>query len=129
MSDPIELKNIVIDQMRQAVTKRDSFLLNMSGTSSDFRIILGDIINLNPNLDYEIALIRFEEYNSLYNVTSINNKFRYYNGTEWKTITLSPGAYEIAAINEEIQRQMTVNKDVKIANDEITYYFKLCPNF
>src|SRR5277367_5141451 len=110
MSDPIELKNTVIDQMRQAVTKRDSFNLNMSGTSSDFRVILGNIINLNHNLDYEIALIRFEAYNSIYNVTTVNNNFRYYNGTAWKTIILSPGAYEINTINNEIRRQMTTNK-------------------
>ena len=63
MSASIELKNTVIDQMRQAVTKRDSYNINMSGTSSDFRIILGNIINLNPNLDYEIALVRFEAFN------------------------------------------------------------------
>ena len=85
--------------MRQAVTKRDSYMFSVSGSTSDFRIIIPDIINLNPNLDYEIAFIRFEAYNSLYNITSINNNFRYNNGTAWKNIVIKPGAYEVAGIN------------------------------
>src|SRR5277367_2526350 len=129
MSDPIELKNTVIDQMRQAITKRDSFNLNMSGINSDFRVTLGDIINLNHNLDYEIALIRFEAFNSLYNVNTTNNNFRYFNGTAWKTITISPGAYEVDAINNEIRRQMKTNNDVTTTSGVTTYYFNLYPNF
>ena len=124
----IELKNTIIDQMRQAYSKRDSYILSVSDSKSDFRVTLGDIINLNPNLDYEIALIRLEAYNSLYNVTTLNNNFRYFNGTVWKTITLAPGAYEVAAINTEIQRQMKVNNDCLTTSGVTTYYFNLYPN-
>src|SRR3977135_2972564 len=91
--NPIELKNTIIDQMRQAYSKTDSYIFSVSDSKSDFRVTLGDIINLNPILDYEIALIRLEAYNYLYNITTLNNNFRYFNGTAWKTITLAASAY------------------------------------
>ena len=118
----------VIDQFRQAVSKRESYTFSVGGTTSDFRINLSQTITLNPILDYEIALIRFEAYNSIYNITEKNNNLRYNNGTSWKTITLAPGAYEIDGLNSEIQRQMKSNNDVKINNGHVTYYFKLYPN-
>src|SRR5271154_3458450 len=127
-SDAVELKNTIIDQMRQAVTKRDSFPINLSGTTSDFRITLGDIIYLNSNLDYEIALIRFESYNSIYNITAKNNNFRYNNGAIWRVIVLTPGSYDVAAINSEIQRLMKLNGDVIVTSGVTTYNFNLYPN-
>ncbi len=65
MTQEIALKNTVIDQFRQAVSKRDSYVFSVGGSTSDFRINLSQTINLNPNLDYEISLIGFEAYNSI----------------------------------------------------------------
>src|SRR6266853_1444264 len=127
----IELKNTVIDQFRQASSKRDSYMLSVSSTSTDISITLPQIINLNPNLDYEIGLIRFEAYNSIYNITAVNNNFRYSNnnGAAWRIITLLPGAYEVDAINTEIQRQIKFYGDFDNTNPaNPLYYFKLYPN-
>src|SRR5258707_4181975 len=128
MNNKLEFEDTIINQMRQAVTKRDSYMFSLSGSPSDFRITLPDRIKLNDNLDYEIALIRFEAYNSLYNITALNNNFRYFNGTIWKNIIISAGAYEVAGINNEIQRQIKLNNDVTINNGVKTYYFNLYPN-
>ena len=59
---------------------------------------------MSPHKDFEVALIRFEVYNSMFNITAGNNLFYYSNGTQNRTITFSPGAYEIAAINTELLR-------------------------
>ncbi len=128
MTNKLEFEDTIINQMRQAVTKRDSYMFSLSGSTSDFRITLPNAIELNRNLDYEIALIRFEAYNSLYNITSLNNNFRYFNGNVWKNIIIPPGAYEVVGINNEIQRQMKLNNDVTITNGVTTYYFNLYPN-
>src|SRR5438093_1991087 len=128
MTNKLEFEDTIINQMRQAVTKRDSYMLSLSGSTSDFRITLPNAIELNRNLDYEIALIRFEAYNSLYNITALNNNFRYFNGTVWKNIIISPGAYEVAGINNEIQRQMKLDGDFTINNGVKTYYFNLFYN-
>jgi len=128
MSELVELKNTVIDQFRQATSKRDSYMFSVSGTTSDFKTTIPKV-NLNSNLDYEIALIRFDAYNTIYNITDVNNKFRYNNGSAWKIITISPGAYEIDGINTEIRRQMKMNNDFD-NSDPVNpkYYFNLYPN-
>ena len=65
MSEALELKDSIIDQLRRGFSKRDSYPLSVSDTTSDLKINLAQTIHLNPNLDYEIALIRFEAYNSI----------------------------------------------------------------
>ena len=52
--------NSTIDQLRQAFSKRYSQAFRVTGATNDFRIMLPQLINLNPNLDYEIALTRFD---------------------------------------------------------------------
>src|SRR5271154_4543736 len=111
MTQEQELSTQTINKMRTAMRKKQSFLLTVTGNTSNFTVNLDRVIEFFPDIDYEIALRRFESYNSIYNVTSVNNQFKYFNGTVNRTITLSPGAYEINAINSEIQRQMVLFGD------------------
>ena len=88
-----------------------TFILN--GTTSDFTICHNSII-LDPNKSYEAALLSLDTYNSIPNITrEKNNMFSYStdNGDTWKTIALNTGAYELAAINNEIKRQLITNGD------------------
>ena len=82
----------------------------LSGTKSDFVTCHNSVI-LDPNIKYEAALLSLETYNSLPNISKEkNNIFKYSsNGVDWKIITLSTGAYELTAINNEIKRQMIAN--------------------
>ena len=45
-------------------------------------------------------------YNTIANVTSTNNKFKYFNGTTWKTLTIGIGSYELTDLSNEIIRPM-----------------------
>ena len=111
MTQEQELSTQTINKMRTAMRKKQSFLLTVTGNTSNFTVNLDRVIEFFPDIDYEIALRRFESYNSIYNVTSVNNQFKYFNGTVNRTITIPPGAYEINAINTEIQRQMVLFGD------------------
>src|SRR5271169_4797553 len=88
-----------------------SFSLILSGNSSDFTTVFNSIV-LQPPYEYEAALLSIETYNSIPNIIeSKNNLFKYFNGQDWKVISLQTGAYELDAINNEIKRQMRINGD------------------
>ena len=86
-----------------------SFIL--TGNTSDFTTEFNGVMR-HPNYEYEAALLSLDTYNSIPNITEDkNNKFRYYNGQDWKIISLNTGAYELESIAKEIRRQMIVNGD------------------
>jgi hypothetical protein len=88
-----------------------SFIL--SGNTSDF-VTCHNSIMLDPSKEYEAALLSLDSYNSIPNITERKNNVLKYStddGITWKTITLSTGAYELQAINNEIQRQLITNGD------------------
>ena len=86
--------------------------------------------NFSPELvldgNWGIALQNISTYNSIANINSSNNNFKYFNGTTWKTITIGTGSYEITELNEEIARLMKINNDYDTAND--VPYITLSPN-
>src|SRR5271156_4733642 len=88
-----------------------SVSLILSGNSSDFTTVFNSIV-LQPPYEYEAALLSIETYNSIPNIIEgKNNLFKYFNGQDWKLISLQTGAYELDAINNEIKRQMRINGD------------------
>src|SRR5271156_83843 len=106
----MKLDNSVIDQFRQALSNKEQTMFTITGNTSSFYTILASSIQLNPNLDYEIALVRFETYNTHYNVTAANNNFSYTNPSGVvRTFLNTPGAYQVADINAYIQSQMLIN--------------------
>jgi len=85
----------------------------LTGNTSDFTTCHNSVI-LDPNKNYEAALLSLDTYNSIPNITQgKNNLFPYSvdNGKTWKIIALNTGAYELAAINNEIKRQLIANGD------------------
>ena len=88
-----------------------SFIL--SGNTSDF-VTCHDSVILDPNKNYEVALLSLDTYNSIPNISvNKNNLFTYSidDGVTWKTVALNTGAYELQAINNEIKRQIITNGD------------------
>src|SRR5271165_2072814 len=78
----------------------------LSGTTSNF-VTYNHQAQLDPNKKYEAALLSLDMYNSIPNIINgKNNVFEYSidNGSTWKVITINTGAYELSAINNEIQR-------------------------
>jgi len=86
---------------------------DFSNTSTDFITRFSPTIKLDRSKNYEASFISLETYNSIPNITSDNNIFKYStdSGVTWKIITLLKGAYELEAINNEILRQMAINGD------------------
>ena len=106
--------------------RTNTFIL--TGNSSDFTTYYQPTIHMNPKKKYEAALLSIDLYNSFPNITEENNKFKYSTdgGISWKVITLSTGSYQLAAINDEIQRQMTINDDYDKVNN--TFYINISAN-
>src|SRR5579863_1266233 len=85
----------------------------LSGTESNF-VTYNHQAQLDPNKKYEAALLSLDMYNSIPNIIDgVNNAFDYSidNGGTWKIITIDTGAYELSAINNEIQRKMIAEGD------------------
>src|SRR5271166_1673494 len=90
----------------------------LSGTTSNF-VTYNHHGQLDPNKKYEATLLSLDMYNSIPNIIGgKNNAFKYSvdSGSTWKIITIATGAYELSAINNEIQRQMIAKGDFDKTN-------------
>ena len=85
----------------------------MSGMKSDFTTKYSPPISLNDSKQYEAALLSIDLFNSIPNITNLNNVLRYAkdDGNSLVNIELDTGSYELSAINNEIQRLMVINGD------------------
>ena len=117
----------LIDSIESSKYEETIRLESIDANSSILRTKLKVPIKLNPNRHYRAGLRYFTVYNNLVNINETNNVFRYSidNGTSWKTISLLTGAYEIVQIDEEIKRQMKLNKDYDLTNE--SYYIDIIP--
>ena len=106
--------------MDQALLQR---IADNSDPKQGFSFIVSDnqsriLTRFNPPLhlkegrSYEMALVNLETYYSIPNIHAGNNSFRYSpdDGASWFPIELSTGSYGIEDINDEIQRQLRLNK-------------------
>ncbi len=88
-----------------------STILSFNFTTSDYTASFPYPLQLDPLASYEASLLSMETYNTLFNITEKNNKFSYNPGSGYKTITVSPGAYEISQISSEVSRLMKEQGD------------------
>ncbi|DAC80285.1 TPA_asm: penton [Bos-associated insect adintovirus] len=65
-------------------------------------------IELNPTCQYSIGLVAFYSCNALRNICEGNNKIYY--GSE-NVLTIPDGAYEITALNEYINKQLSLGSN------------------
>jgi len=87
-------------------TAKFSRTIKASSDKSDFRINFPVPLMLDKELNYELGLMWFTSYNTIYNITKDNNIFVYSldQGETFKNLEITPGAYEIKEINSEIQK-------------------------
>ena len=64
--------------------------------------------------NFVIGVTFFNFFNSIFNVTSKNNKIVYFDGLNWKEIVFPYGAYEIEQINDEIVRQLSLEVNLQM---------------
>ena len=81
------------------------------------------------NKQFEIAVTFLSAYNGIFNVTNLNNEFYFTKSItdddHYTLITISPGAYEIESLNDEIKRIII---DLGFYT-EANYPFKIKANF
>ena len=81
------------------------------------------------NKQFKKAVTFLSAYNGIFNVTTENNKFYFTKSItdddHYIMITISPGAYEIESLNDEIKRIII---DEELFSSE-TYPFEIKPNF
>lgn len=100
----------------------------LSGKSTNFTTYFNNAIELQPDKKYEAALVHLHTYNSIPNITTKNNIFKYSTdkGETWKILELPPDAYEYTQIEQEIQLQMTGNGDYDKENEKYYINFDIC---
>jgi hypothetical protein len=66
---------------------------------------------------------------SWYNISTAynNNKFRYYDVTNYVDMTISNGSYQLSQLDTYIKCMMEINDDWDVGNSE--HYISLEPNF
>ena len=101
----------------------------MSGMKSDFTTENSPPILLDESKPYEAALLSIDLFNSISNITNLNNVLKYSknNGVTWVTIQLDTGSYELSAISNEIQRLMVINGEHD-PNADNPYYIAITAN-
>ncbi len=112
----------LLTKIEHNTKRRPEITLELKMNKNKKRFPIDPPISLHDG-NYCMGLISLSVYNTIFNVTTKNNHFTYFNGTErsglWKTILIPPGAYEIDQINDEIQDQLEINGDmVKVKNSD-----------
>lgn len=77
-----------------------------------------------------MALLNLETYYSFPNIDSTNNNFKYSpdGGSNWFTVTIPEGSYEIRDIDAAIKQQMKTNGHYDSQNDNQKYYVSFTAN-
>lgn len=80
-----------------------SFTIVLSSQGSKLHADFNPPIYLENDSDYVIGLINFETFNAIPNIDETNNRLYYGGNNEY--IEIPPGSYEMADINEYLQKQ------------------------
>jgi len=120
MESTLEKIAATMEKVERNTDPKSSFYILVSKKSSKIRTRYNPLIELDRNKKYEIALVNLESYYSFPNLDSTNNNFRYSpdDGGAWIEINIPEGCYEIADINEYIQRIMKESGHYDTVNDK-----------
>ena len=84
-----------------------SYTFTLTSQSSELSCNLYPPINLRADIDYELALLNFDAYNSIANITEENNLLHY--GENDEKIEIPTGSYDVkdiaTYISEELKRK------------------------
>ena len=99
---------------------KTSITIDLYATTTRIRSKLNPPLELDKNKNYEIALIYLATYYSFPNIDETNNNFTYSpdDVTDWITIKVPVGCYEITDINNRIQKIMKESGHYDATNGE-----------
>ena len=117
-----------LSQIEKNTRSLPQIAMEVKFNTNFYRMPLNQSIDLSDG-NYVMGVISFNTYNSIFNITSKNNKLFYYDGTDNYILQLPYGAYEISQINQEIYRQLSNNHNlidisespIQISANESTY--------
>ena len=137
MESALEKLVTIKGKVERNTSSKSSFYVLLSKKSAKIRTRFNPLIELDAGKKYEMSLLNLETYYSFPNIDATNNHFRYSPNVEvrsgdddddetWTDVFIPEGCYEIADINDYIQRTMKENGHYDTVNNE--YYISLQPN-
>ena len=101
----------------------------ISGMKSDFTTKYSPPLLLDEGKQYEAALLSIDLFNSIPNITRLNNVLKYSKDgcNTWVNIELDTGSYKLSAISNVIQRLMANNGDYD-QNVDNPYFITITAN-
>ena len=108
MESTLEKIAATMEKVERNTDPKSSFYILVSEKSSKIRTRYNPLIDLDVRKKYEMALVNLETFFSFPNISATNNNFRYSpdDGATWIDIDIPEGCYEIADINDYLQRIM-----------------------
>ena len=101
----------LLNKIEKNTRMKNQLTLEFKMTSNKEKIFFDEPISHHSG-KYQMGVASFSAWNTVFNITSANNNFRYSNYTLWRDIRIAPGAYQISQINEAIHRQLDWNGDL-----------------
>ena len=128
MAELFEKMVVLLEKNVQNTNHTSSLQIIVSNDTTRFTTRFNPPIQLEKDMQYEIALINLETYYSFPNVDASNNYFRYSPdaGLTWFEIYIPDGSYDIADINDTVQQKMRQNGHYDSVNEE--YYITINAN-
>lgn len=101
----------LLEKIVDNTNPKSSFHILLSNNESTIKTKFTPALKLDPNKEYEMALVNLETYYSFPNIDKTNNNFKYSpDGTTWFNIDIPEGCYELSDIDDYIKRSMIHNK-------------------
>ena len=100
-----------LNKLVNLASKKQTIPIKIETYTTETTIQFEEDIVLKDESDFKIGVIWCDFTNAIHNVTTVNNNFRYYNGTTWKDVVIPAGAYELDQLNIKIKEIITNNGD------------------
>ena len=126
------MMDVMTKELKQIVNNtrsKTSTILTVTGRGATIVTLYEQPIKLDPKCQYEMALLNLETYYSFPNIDDTNNRLKYRKNaaSDWETVVIPIGCYEITAINATITQQVK-SKDVQVIANLNTLQCILCIN-
>src|ERR1043165_4890263 len=120
MESTLEKIAATMEKVERNTDPKSSFYILLSKKSAKIRTRYNPLIELDASKKYEMALVNLETYYSFPNIDDTNNNFRYSpdGGDTWLDVNIPEGCYEIADMNDYLQRIMKENGHYDSAKEE-----------
>ena len=72
--------DLALEKLQNSLSRKHYIPIKAEFFGNEYTLEFENRLELKHEVDYQIGMIWYQGTNSIFNVTSQNNKFRYYNG-------------------------------------------------